>query len=178
MSSLTTLARPYAKAAFDLASADNALADWDEMLELASGMAADEQLADLLDHPHVSASRVVSAMSDAAGDRFSDRFNGYLQVVAANHRLPLLFEISAMYRTLRLAAEKRLQVRVVSAVELEPGQAERMKAALTRRFEQEVFLQNVIDPDVLGGAVIYAGDQVIDGSLRGRLQKLSNSLSH
>ena len=53
-----------------------------------------------------------------------------------------------------------------------------MKAALTRRFEQEVFLQNVIDPDVLGGAVIYAGDQVIDGSLRGRLQKLSNSLSH
>ena len=178
MSSLTTLARPYAKAAFDLASAENTLADWDGMLELVSGMAADKQLSDLLDHPHVSPLRVVTAMSDAAGERFSARFNDYLQVLAANHRLPLLFEISAMYRRLKLAAEKKLLVKVVSAIELEAGQAERMKEALTRRFKQEVDLQNVIDPDVLGGAVIYAGDQVIDGSLRGRLHKLSNSLSH
>jgi F-type H+-transporting ATPase subunit delta len=178
MSSLTTLARPYAKAAFDLAKAENALANWDGMLNLACAMAGDEQISGLLDHPHVSPVRVVAAMSDAAGESFSDRFRDYLQVLATNRRLPLLFEISAMYRSLRLEAEQRLQVRVVSAIELEPGQAERMKLALASRFEQEVDLENEIDPAVLGGAVIYAGDQVIDGSLRGRLQKLSNSLSY
>ena len=178
MSSLTTLARPYAKAAFDLANSDDALVAWDEMLQLASTMAGDEQLSALLDHPHVLPAKVVAAMSDAAGEAFNERFNGYLQVLAANRRLPLLFEISAMYRSLRLDAEHRLQVKVVSAIELESGQLERMTEALTRRFDQEIDLQNEIDPAVLGGAVIYAGGQVIDGSLRGRLEKLSNSLSN
>jgi F-type H+-transporting ATPase subunit delta len=178
MSSLTTLARPYAKAAFELANQESGLAAWDDMLALASGMAGEEHLSGLLDHPHVSPSSVVAAMCDVAGENFSERFTGYLSVLAENHRLPLLVEIAAMYRKFRLKAEQRLQVRVVSAIELESSQAERMKTALTRRFEQEVDLQNEIDPAVLGGAVIYAGDQVIDGSLRGRLQKLSNSLSH
>jgi F-type H+-transporting ATPase subunit delta len=178
MSSLTTLARPYAKAAFDLASSENALVAWDEMLVLASAMAGDDQMSALLDHPHVAPARVVATMCDAAGEAFSQRFGDYLRVLAANRRLSLLFEISAMYRKLRLDAEQRLQVKVVSAIKLGPDVAERMKNALTRRFEQQVDLHNEVDPNVLGGAVIYAGDQVIDGSLRGRLEKLSSSLSH
>ena len=85
-------------------------------------------------------------------------------------------EIAALYKQLRAEAEKRLDVRVVSAVPLDEAQAERMKAALARRFEREISLHNEIDPEVLGGAVIYAGDQVIDGSLKGRLNRLQASL--
>ena len=83
-----------------------------------------------------------------------------------------------LYRRLREEAEKRLSVKVVSAIPLDEDQASRMREALARRFDCEVALENEVDAAVIGGAVVYAGDQVIDGSLRGRLQKLSNSLAN
>ena len=101
---------------------------------------------------------------------------GYLTVLADNGRLQLLPEIAGLYRGLRAEAERRLQVRVVSAVPLDDSQAGRMREALARRFDCEIELENEIDERVIGGAVIYAGDEVIDGSLRGRLQKLSSNL--
>ena len=82
-----------------------------------------------------------------------------------------------LFRELREEAENRLFVRVVSAVALDDEQSARMKDALARRYEREIELENEVDPGVIGGAIVYAGDQVIDGSLRGRLNKLSNSLA-
>ena len=178
MSSLTTLARPYAKAAFELAQAESNLARWDEMLALASSLATDESMAGLLESPHVSSGQAQQIMSEAAGEAFNDRFRDFLTVLAANRRLPLLPEIGVLFQRLRAEAEKRLSVRVVSAVAMDEDQAGRMKVALARRFEREIELNNEIDTSVIGGAVVYAGDQVIDGSLRGRLQKLSNKLSN
>lgn len=178
MSSLTTLARPYAKAAFELALSDQALAAWDDMLGLASSITMDESMAKLLDSPQVSSAQASGIISDAAGDAFDSRFNGFLSVLADNDRLPLLPQITGLYRDLREEAEKRLSVKVVSAVPLDDDQASRMKEALARRFECDIELENEVDSGVIGGAVVYAGDQVIDGSLRGRLQKLSNSLSN
>ena len=87
-------------------------------------------------------------------------------------------EITRIFRKLREEAENRLRVRVVSAVALDEDQAGRLTAALASRFECEIELDNEIDAEVIGGAVVYAGDQVIDGSLRGRLNKLSNSLAN
>ena len=175
MSNLATLARPYAKAAFALADGEQALARWEEMLNLASTIAADESMAALLDSPSVSSSAAAKIIVDAGGENFDDRFRGYLAVLADNGRLPLLPEVAGLYRALRAAAEKRLQVRVVSAVPLDDTQAGRMREALARRFDCEIELENEIDERVIGGAVIYAGDEVIDGSLRGRLQQLSSS---
>ena len=178
MSSLTTLARPYAKAAFELAQSDNSLALWDDMLSLAGALVSNEAMAGLLESPQVSSAQAVQVMADAAGDAFSERFRDYLSVLASNGRMPLLPEVVDLFQQFRAEAEKRLSVRVVSAIELDEDQAARMKAALARRFEREIELVSEIDPGVIGGAVIYAGDQVIDGSLRGRLQKLSNNLSN
>jgi F-type H+-transporting ATPase subunit delta len=178
MSSLTTLARPYAKAAFELAQSEQDLAGWDERLTLASEIALEESMAGLLESPHVQASQVVGIMTESAGEAFSDRFRNFLSVLGANERLPLLPQITTLYRQLREKAEKRLSVRVVSATPLDEEQAGRMSAALARRFDCEIELKNEIDAQVIGGAIVYAGDQVIDGSLRGRLQKLSNSLTN
>ena len=178
MSSLTTLARPYAKAAFELAQADNGLAQWEEMLSLAGTLASDDAMAGLLDSPQVGSTQAVQILTGAAGDAFNDRFRDFLSVLAANGRVQLLPEVVRLFKNLRAEAEKRLSVRVVSAIALEDDQAERMKAALARRFEREIELVSEIDPSVIGGAVVYAGDQVIDGSLRGRLQQLSNNLSN
>lgn len=178
MSSLTTLARPYAKAAFELAQGEQALARWDEMLSLASEIVEDAAMANLLESPDVSNAQAVAIIMEAAGEAFDSRFRDYVSVLSENARLSLLPQVTGLFRTLRDEAEKRLSVKVVSAVPLDEGQAGRMREALARRFDCEIELENEIDAGVIGGAVVYAGDQVIDGSLRGRLQKLSNSLAN
>jgi len=178
MSSLATLSRPYAKAAFELAHDARALAEWDDMLGLASALVSDEAMARLLDNPDVGRAQVVAIMIDAAGESFNERFRGFLRVLSSNDRLSLLPEIRALFQDLRAAAENRLRVKVVSAVPLDDDQAGRLTAALASRYECEIELDNEIDAGVIGGAVVYAGDQVIDGSLRGRLNRLSNSLAN
>jgi F-type H+-transporting ATPase subunit delta len=178
MSSLATLARPYAKAAFELAQASGDLASWDDMLTLAAAITAERKMADLLENPHIGAARVVELLSDIGGESFNGGFRDYVSVLGSNGRLPLLPEITLLYRHLRQQEENRLHVRVVSAVSLNADQESRMRDALAKRFESEIELVSEIDPGVLGGAVIYAGDQVIDGSLLGRLRKLEQSLSH
>ena len=177
MSSLTTLARPYAKAAFELAQGDQALARWDDMLGLGCALVSEESLAGLLTNPEVDRGTVIGLIVDVAGDALDDPFKRFLGVLAENDRLPLLPQVWELFREFREEAENRLFVRVVSAVALDEDQSARLKEALARRFEREIELENEVDGGVIGGAIVYAGDQVIDGSLRGRLNKLSNSLA-
>jgi len=178
MSSLTTLARPYAKAAFELAREEQALAAWDDMLVLASEMVTEKSMTGLLESPHISSEEVVKIIKDAAGDAFTGRFRDYLSVLGSNGRLSLVPQVASLFSKLREEAENRLSVKVVSAVPLNEEQAARLRESLSRRLECEIELDNEIDEDVIGGAVVYAGDQVIDGSLRGRLEKLSASLAN
>jgi F-type H+-transporting ATPase subunit delta len=139
-------------------------------------VASEATVAAALDSPHVSHAAAVKLIADTAGDALDARFRDFLSVLAGNDRLQLLPEIARLFRRLRAKAERRLQVRVVSAVPLDAGQSVRMREALARRFACQIELDNEIDQGVIGGAVIYAGDEVIDGSLRGRLHKLSSSL--
>ena len=176
MSNVTTLARPYAKAAFELADADDATGSWNDMLVLASMLVSEESLKNLLSSPEVSNLQLVNILSDTAGEAINNRFRDFLSVLAENKRLPLLPEITNLYQRLREEAEKLLRVRVVSAFELDEDQATRLKDALGRRFEREILLESEVDKSVIGGAVVYADGQVIDGSLKDRLAKLSNSL--
>lgn len=178
MSSLTTLARPYAKAAFELAQGQGALADWDRLLRTGAEIVSEESMAALLENPLVDAASVIGILTEALGADLDARFSNFIGVLGNNDRLSLLPEVAVLFRRLREEAEKRLSVRVISAIALEDDQAERMKQALARRFDREIEMVSEIDANVLGGAVIYAGDQVIDGSLLGRLQKLQANLSH
>jgi F-type H+-transporting ATPase subunit delta len=176
MSNATTLARPYAKAAFELANADNATDRWSEMLSLASALVTDETLANLLESPQLTSSQVVQVLSDTGGEAFDSRFRDFLTVISENKRFSLLPEVTNLYQRLREEADKLLRVKVVSAFELDEDQATRMKDALAKRYEREILLESEVDKSVIGGAVIYADGQVIDGSLKDRLAKLSNSL--
>jgi len=178
MSNATTLARPYAKAAFELAVADDATGRWNEMLDLASAAVTEKSLAGLLESPHASSNQIVQILSDTAGQAFNARFKDFLSVLAENKRLSLLPEIAILYQELREEADGLLRVRVVSAFALDEDQSTRMKNALAKRFDRKILLETEVDKSVIGGAVVYAGDQVIDGSLKDRLAKLSNSLSN
>ena len=176
MSNTTTLARPYAKAAFELAGVDSATGRWTEMLTLASALVTDETMANLLQSPQLTSDQVVQVLADTGGEAFDSRFRDFLAVLSENKRFPLLPEITELYQRLREEADKLLRVKVVSAFALDEDQATRLKDALARRFEREILLESEVDKSVIGGAVVYAGGQVIDGSLKDRLAKLSNSL--
>ena len=146
------------------------------MLPLASALVTEETMADLLQSPQLTSQQVVQILADTGGEAFDSRFTDFLTVLSENKRFPLLPEITELYQRLQEEADKLLRVKVVSAFELDEDQATRLKDALGRRFEREILLESEVDKSVIGGAVVYAGGQVIDGSLKDRLAKLSNSL--
>lgn len=177
MSSLTTLARPYAKAAFEVARDAGHLADWGQAIENAAAAVSVPEMSEFLEMPGLTATQAVDLVLEASGGSDDPAFRRFLEALAENERLALMPQIGELYSELRQDAESRLDVRVVSAVALDEDQADRLGAALKQRFDRSVTVHNDVDPRLLGGAVIYAGDEVIDGSVLGRLKRLQGSLA-
>jgi len=177
MSHAATLARPYARAAFSLAREHGGLPAWSDALGFAAQVAADPRVQALLGHPLLDAAGKVALLSPPqapAGDVFA-RFLGEL---AAHDRLPLLPEIAALYAQLRSDAERVVKATVTSAAPLASDQVEALRGSLAKRFGQAVEIELAVDPSLIGGAVIAAGDVVIDGSLRAKLARLGTALAH
>lgn len=177
MAELATLARPYANAAFGLAQERGQLERWARLLRL---------LADALELPALQALVETPSKADAAkarefaallGDELDAAGRGFLDVLAANKRLALLPEIQRQFGALKAAAEKTLDVEITAAARLSEAELQQFAAALERRFEQQVDVTARVDAALLGGAVIRAGDTVFDGSVRGKLDKLAESLA-
>jgi F-type H+-transporting ATPase subunit delta len=171
-----TIARPYAKAAFQYAQDAKAFADWSQGLKAAADIVADPRVAALTKSPQTNQDDLVSIISDLAGTQLKPGMQNFVRVLAENHRLLLLPEIAAHYEELRSDAENTIDVEVVSAVALDSTQADKLSQALSTRLKRKVRMQNSVDATLLGGAVVRAGDLVIDGSLKGRLQRLATEL--
>jgi F-type H+-transporting ATPase subunit delta len=171
-----TIARPYAKAAFEYARGANAFAEWSQGLRLAAEIVADPHVASLTKSPQRTAADLASLITDVAQAKLNAGMQNFVRVLAENHRLLLLPEIAAHYEILRSAVENTVDVEVVSAVPLNADQADKLKLALSTRLKRQVRMQNSVDSSLLGGAVVRAGDLVIDGSLKGRLQRLATEL--
>jgi F-type H+-transporting ATPase subunit delta len=171
-----TIARPYAKAAFAYAHAANTFAQWSRGLATAAEIVADERVAELAKSPTWSAAALAGLVTDVAGPKLDTGMQNFVRVLAENHRLLLLPEIAAHYEVLRSSVENTVDVEVISAVALNEAQAEKLKSALSTRLKRQVRMHNSVDATLLGGAVVRAGDMVIDGSLKGRLQRLATDL--
>jgi F-type H+-transporting ATPase subunit delta len=172
-----TIARPYAKAAFEYARDANAFAAWSQGLKTATDIVADPRVAALTKNPASTTADLALLVNDVAGAKLDAGMQNFMRVLAENHRLLLLPEISAHYEELRSAVENTVDVEVISAVPLDAAQQEKLSAALSKRLKSQVRMQNSVDPALLGGAVVRAGDLVIDGSLKGRLQRLATDLT-
>ena len=177
MAELATLARPYANAVFALARENGALGVWARRLGVMAAAADEERVRTLLESPEVPAEQKAFHLADVCGDEVDDRGRRFLLVLARNGRLGLLGEISRRYDELKAAEERNLDVEVLSTYPLTEAQAERLKDALQTKFGKEVRLSSNVDESLLGGAIVRAGDTVIDGSVRGRLDKLAESLA-
>ena len=177
MAELSTLARPYAKAAFDFARDKGALAQWSEQLAVCAAVAADAGMESVLGNPSLTDEQQAQTLNEVCGDATSAEVKNFVVVLADNKRLPLLPEISTQFDLLKANLEKSVDVEVISAFDLDDATAEKLAGVLGQKLEREVKVSTSTDGDLLGGVLIRAGDLVIDGSVRGRLDKLAEAMN-
>lgn len=175
MSQALTLARPYARAAFSIARDAGALPAWSDALAFAARVAADPAVAALLGNPGLAQADATTLLAPEGADT---TFGNFLGLLFENRRLSLLPEITGMFDELRFEAERVVKAKVTSAVALPAAELETITAALKKRFGRDVEVETAVDESLIGGAVIDAGDVVIDGSLKGKLGRLQAALAH
>lgn len=173
----TTLSRPYARAAFASARDHGTLDRWGQNLQRAAMVSVLEPVPDLLQDPRLTREQVLSVFSDAGGEQFDTPFHNFLKTLVRYRRLALLPEISAQFEALRREDEARVHVRVTSAQAMSNDEAQSLRERLRQRFGRDVELEIEVDASLIGGAVIRAQDQVIDGSVRGQLERLARQVA-
>jgi F-type H+-transporting ATPase subunit delta len=177
MADKTTIARPYARAAFEEARARQRLDPWSEALQVAAAVVADPRVVALLGNPHVTPDELARLVTGIAGAKLRDEGANFVRTLAANHRLALLPQIATLFDTLKDAEQGVADVTVTSAAPLAAGQRKALTGALERRLKRTVRLHCATDPALIGGAVVKSGDLVIDGSLRTRLERIAYELT-
>ena len=175
MSEFVTVARPYAKAAFDFAVEHNRVEGWQHMLAFAAEVADNEQMTELL-----SGALAPETLSESfiaiCGEQLDTNGQNLIRVMAENGRLKVLPDVLKQFVQLRAALEAIVEVEVTSASTLTEAQLSKINAAMEKRLSRKVKLNCKIDKSVMAGVIIRAGDMVIDGSVRGRLDRLADVL--
>lgn len=176
MAELTTIARPYAEAVFALADKAGALVPWSEALSRLAAIARAPEMARLLGNPGVSDAQVVDLFVAAAGEMPAEA-KAFLRALAENKRLPVLPEVAVLYEAHKAEREGAVDAHIASAFPLEGAELSALVGDLERRFKRKVRPQVSVDPELIGGARIQVGDQVIDGSVRGKLEAMRIGLT-
>ncbi len=177
MSELTTLARPYARALFELARTGNTFDLWSRNLRTMAQFIQDPVLRRALENPALSRTDAAELFIKACGVQIDEPAKNLVRVLVANDRLPLLPHVVRLFEALRSDAEGLVEAEIITAMDIEPAQKDAIAAALKRRLGRDVKLSTRIDPSLLAGAIVRAGDLVIDGSVKGRLEKMTSALN-
>ncbi len=178
MAELTTVARPYAQAVFERAQATGRFADWSDELHFAAAVATDSQMENMIESTRLTKVELADLFIGVCAEQLGEEARNLVRLLAENRRLVLLPEIAAVYEVLRAEAESTVEAEMVSAYPLEDAQRARIAEALKTRLGRNVTLSATVDESLIGGAIIRAGDLVIDGSVRGKLGRLASALNH
>jgi F-type H+-transporting ATPase subunit delta len=176
MADRNTIARPYAKALFEIALAQKTLDTWSEVLARGATVVRDARVRTLLTSPHVTPEQLADLVIGVVGEKLDKEGHNFIRVLAQGRRLGFLPEIAGIYERLKAEEENTVDVTVTSAVALDTALQKKFTAALQERLQRDVRLQCETDSSLLGGAILRADDLVIDGSLRGRLERLGAEL--
>jgi len=177
MSERSTIARPYARAVFDLALEESALDRWSDMLSLMGGIAEVPDMKNVIANPETDREAVLGIFFDVAGTRLDKQGRNFLRVLMQGRRAGLLPLIIETYEALRAEEENRCVARVLSARNLTPEQLKTVRTELERTLGRNVELDCAVDEGLIGGIVVRVGDRVIDGSALGRLEQMARDLS-
>lgn len=177
MAELSTLARPYAKAAFEYALESNQLQAWSKMLALTAAVSEQDKVAELLASPEATSSQLADTLVNVCGDELDQKGANFIGELAQHKRLSLLPQINEQFEALKALQQQVVDVEVASAFELDDSQLQTLAEKLKQSLNREVQMHTRIDTDLLGGVLIRAGDLVIDGSVRGKLAKLAEVMN-
>lgn len=177
MAELITLARPYAKAAFQYALEAKDLAGWGKQLNIAAAASRYGVMQKKIAAPSLSAQQQAQLLIDACGDELSSSVRNFIVLLAQNKRLLLLPEIFQLFDALKTSAEQAVDVELTTAIALDEASQTNLAQALSTKLARKVNVQTIVDQHLLAGVIIKAGDLVIDGSMRGRLEKLAKAIN-
>ena len=177
MAELTTVARPYAKAAFQFAEEKGQLAEWSTMLSFTAAVVEDSAVAEILDDPKLTTDQQLEMFTQVCADQLDEGGKNFVALLAGNKRLSALSAISELYEMLKAEREQSVDVKITSAFEVTTDQVNNLADALKKRLDRQVNIESEVDQSLIGGLIIHAGDIVIDGSVRGKLAKLAETMS-
>lgn len=177
MADLSTLARPYAKAAFELAKEEGTLKQWGEALDRLAAAVQSSEVSGLIGHPAVAKASLAGVLSSLIEPQVAEKGASLVKLLVENGRLKSAPFIAEQFEELRAAAESRVDVEISTASEVAPRDQEQLADAVGRRLERDVVVSWAVDESLIAGAVIRAGDLVIDGSAKGELDKLRTALT-
>lgn len=176
MANLSSIARPYALAAFEYARDNQQLPVWKDFLDTAAFFANNPAICKLMARSEIPANKIFDLFHELLADKLDAERNNFLTLLSQNKRLNALPEIANAFNTHYAELLQISKVRVITATETKESFRQKLTAALTKRIQREVTLECEIDPSLIGGAIIHIGDRVIDGSIRGKLSRLLVSL--
>ncbi|WP_211830652.1 F0F1 ATP synthase subunit delta [Kistimonas asteriae] len=174
---LTTCARPYAKAAYEVASENSALQSWSDMLRTSAAVSENDKIRRVLSSPVLTSREQADEFIRVCGDSLDKTGQNFIRTLADNKRITLLPQIADLFDRLKAEQERTADVEVISAFALKPEQLDRLAEKLRNRLGREVKLRTTVDDSLIGGVVIRADDMVIDGSVRARLAKLADAMN-
>lgn len=176
MAEAITVARPYADAVYKMAVANNSLSQWSRMLQLAAEIAEDEQVKLLIGNPRVSAKQLGDIFLEIGRSKFNAEARNLVMLLIENKRVVVLSQISQLFEQLKARHEGVLEARIVSAFAIENRQLKKLIEDLEQKFKRKIEAQVSIDPELIGGIKVEVGDEILDASVRGKLEAMAVAL--
>lgn len=176
MSELATLARPYAAAIFKRAKETHATAKWSQCLAFMSAVLKNEDISVVVDNPKVNKQRLTALMLDICQGHVNEENENFLKLLVHNNRLGLLPSIAKLFEVLKAEDEGYVEVEVFTAYSLSKEAKHDLITTLEKTLSKKIHMNVTVDKSLIGGVLVRAGDRVIDGSIRGRLQQLAKRL--
>ncbi len=176
MSEHAKTARAYARACFEVTHTAAERTKWSEMLNFLAAVVQDSDMSRLIASPAIGHLRIAELVLKVASGQLTPQAENLVRLLAENGRMEIVPLIAEEFSALAQDAEGKMDVRVISALALNEQEKIQLASALGRRLGKIITLENEVDASLIGGAVVYAGDLVIDGSIRGRLQGLANAV--
>jgi F-type H+-transporting ATPase subunit delta len=177
MAEVSTVARPYAKAAFEYAQEKDLLTQWSDMLAAASAVASNSDMSSVLDNPSLTSEQKAAIFVDVCGADLGSDAKNFVSGLAEHKRLAALPMIAEMFEELKAAKDQAVDVMVTSAFEMSAEQQNKLAETLKNKWQKDVSIETQVDSSLIGGVIIRAGDVVIDSSVRGKLAKVAEAVN-
>lgn len=178
MAETSTVAKPYSQAVFKLAQEKGQLSEWSEGLANIATIVSNKDMANLIASPKCDDDMLSTLIIDLCGEGVSQELKNFVRLIIENDRVKAIPAINDQFQALKAEAEATVDAQIISAFEVSDAQQAKVAEALKAKLGKNVNISVKIDESVVGGAIIRAGDLVIDGSVVGKLEKLGHTLNH